>query len=574
MAHMYPPKLPESIRSEPRRAAECLLFDAFERLLDDDYRVFYSVAWLGKGNGGVAKQGEADFCLLHPRMGIVVLEVKGGEIIRDGSTGEWVSIDRKGVSHGIKDPGGQARRSMHALKDKILSLPGWKDRGLILGYAVSFPQCESGDTGLGPDLPREVVICSDDLRWLDKKVAAIFDFWNSSSGGRSALGPASCRRITELLSPTLSLRRTLAVDLREDQAEILSLTEQQVRAFEFLRGQRRAAIRGGAGTGKTMIALKHAQRLAEEGFRTLLTCFNRRLADVLRSAAGNAEGLSVDTFHSLCEERARRAGIELPDYSGGGAPREYFESQLPGAFEEALQKDGTERFDAIVVDEGQDFRKDWLALLELAQADGPEGAFYLFYDDTQGIFHRDFEAPSKLLDVPLDRNLRNSRQIHELAMKFKSGQAFEAGGPEGRPVELIDTSGEQSTVREISKLLHRLIREEKVAPCDIAILSGRSVEHCSLAGAGKIGAFTLTADQTKHPDRVLLESIFRFKGLERAVIILVDLSAAARRDAALPYVGITRAQSHLAIVDSPEFLDELRADATATRGDAKQVVLK
>ena len=51
--------------------------------------------------------GEADFVMIHPDHGVLVVEVKGGRIRT--SEGEWYSVDRHGAEHEIKNPFEQAR---------------------------------------------------------------------------------------------------------------------------------------------------------------------------------------------------------------------------------------------------------------------------------------------------------------------------------------------------------------------------------------------------------------------------------------------------------------------------------
>ncbi len=63
----------------------------------------------------------------------------------------------------------------------------------------------------------------------------------------------------------------LGAALAEDECRILALTEEQFSVLDTLARLRRVAVSGGAGTGKTLLALEKAKRLAGEGFETLLT---------------------------------------------------------------------------------------------------------------------------------------------------------------------------------------------------------------------------------------------------------------------------------------------------------------
>ncbi len=77
---------------------------------------------------------------------------------------------------------------------------------------------------------------------------------------------------------------------------------------DMLSFQRRATVCGCAGSGKTMLAMEKARRLAAEGFDVLLTCFNVQLANHLANRA--PDGVSVFHFHGLCEHLIKEAGIK------------------------------------------------------------------------------------------------------------------------------------------------------------------------------------------------------------------------------------------------------------------------
>jgi hypothetical protein len=164
MALMFPRPLPEETRRDAGRAAERLLYDFFERLLPATVRVFYRFAWLAKRRNAGARDGETDFLIAEPDRGLMVLEVKGGGIARDGQTGRWTSTSRTGDVYDIKDPVEQTRKAQYALRDKLASIPAWREARVRIVRAVAFPDCKDPGQPLAADLPREMTVYADDLR--------------------------------------------------------------------------------------------------------------------------------------------------------------------------------------------------------------------------------------------------------------------------------------------------------------------------------------------------------------------------------------------------------------------------
>ena len=95
MARMFPARL----RADTKSMAERKLYEVLRDNLADDYVVFHTVAWLARDTRGGAQDGEADFVIVHPDQGVLVVEVKGGNIRFDGTHGQLFSNDIP-----IKDP--------------------------------------------------------------------------------------------------------------------------------------------------------------------------------------------------------------------------------------------------------------------------------------------------------------------------------------------------------------------------------------------------------------------------------------------------------------------------------------
>jgi Nuclease-related domain/UvrD-like helicase C-terminal domain len=565
MAGMYPTPLPETVAKGDSREAERKVYDALATQLGPAYSVFYSVAWLAKSPGEDARDGEVDFVVVHPELGTLLLEVKGGTISRDGVSGRWTSIDRFGHVHQIHDPFDQVRRSKHALLGKLLEHPALRGSFIGLGHGVVFPDSANPHRPLGPDAPAEITLFADDLDRMAARIEAMFDFWGAETRGRMHPAPRFVETLTEMLAPTFHLRQLLGPVLAGEDRALLRLTEEQFGVLDLLARERRVAVSGGAGTGKTVLALEKARRLAAEGLEVLLTCFNRPLAEFLRRCCGQVDRLTIANFHHFCWQMAREAGVPLPDPAAGEQPPEFFDTTLPEALLTALERLPARRFDAIVVDEGQDFRESWWAPLELSLADRDRGILYVFHDDNQQVYRRLGSFPTGLVEIPLHDNLRNTRRIHAVTTKFYRGEPLRAKGPEGREVECVCAETQAAVVHEVSRILHRLVREEGVPAGDVAVLYGSSTDG-PLKRDDRIGSFWTTTDQVAEPQKVLLDSVRRFKGLERPVIVLTGIDhLPPDEENALLYVGSSRARVGLAVVAAAATLERLGLRATTVQ---------
>ena len=433
MATMHPRPLPASVRDDPRRSAEVRTYEALDTL-DDDFHVFYGVTWQSR-NGGRARDGEADFLVAHPDLGLLVLEVKGGRIAR-GPEG-WTSTDRTGTVHGIRDPGQQAQENHYLLLDKIREFPGWRHRPIRAGHGVVFPDC-AVDGALTLDLPREILMGHDDLVRMRKRIPEMYRHYNAMPGAQEGLGSDGVDLLIDTLGRTFTLRCPLGAALVEEERRILTLTQQQVDVLDMLSRLPRVMVRGAAGTGKTILAAEKARRLGKQGFRVLLTCFNRPLAAFLSNSLAGTPGVTIATFNTLCHDLAKEAGLPIEEnVQGQPQMAQYFRDEHPRLLLDALDRMPDRRFDAIVVDEAQDFQPHWWEPLLLSLADPTDGILYLFLDANQQIYSRPGGLPTGMVEVPLTKNLRNTQCIHRAALKHFRGEPVEAVGPEGREVERL-----------------------------------------------------------------------------------------------------------------------------------------
>lgn len=363
--------------------------------------------------------------------------------------------------------------------------------------------------------------------------------------------------LREVFARSFVVAPLISSQLADQEARRLVLTKDQIRVLDFLRSHRRVAVSGGAGTGKTVLALEKARRLASEGFRTLLTCYNRQLADHLSSLCAGTPNLDVMSFHQLCHrqvERANRAsGRDLVSEAKVTYPgKDLYEVQLPNALGYSLEV-LPDRYDAIVCDEGQDFREEFWVPLELLLTDYDSSPLYVFYDDNQNLYARAGTFPIRDEPFSLTTNCRNTAPIHEAAYKHYKGVPVSPPDIQGEDVQFDESPSRDPQAAKINARIVDLVARQGVAPGDITVLVADALHkaeyYAALRRLPLPKPATWLEEGVRGKSTVLIDTIQRFKGLESPIVILwgldtIDLSQ--RQE--LLYVGMSRAKSMLVIV--------------------------
>lgn len=522
---MWPAVLPQSVLADRYRAAEVKVWRRLREALGPDWTVFYSRPWLGVTRTGGERDGECDFVVAHPRRGFLAIEVKGGGISYDPSMEDWLSRDRDGFRHRISNPVEQAKKAKYELDRRLKASRGFPAaRNYRMRHGVIFPDALAPPGNLGVDKPRELFCCHDDLpriaQWIEQRLAG---------GDEEDFGRDGVVALERLLAFPFSLRAPLAASLSDDDQVIDTLTPQQFHILDAIQALPRVAVGGAAGAGKTIVACEDAARSAQQGLRTLLACVSEPLAEALRERMKGSE-VAVESFSALC----RRV-------SG----RPFTEAQGPQELHDAMLAAPAERFDAIVVDEAQDFRSHWWIALEAALRDVRLSRLHAYFDANQGVYG-DLSgelAGFQMAPIALTRNLRNTRTIHAAASRFYEGLPVTPDGPEGGEIQWIEDSNAIGAAIEEAR---RLLVQEKVDPRELAILT---VTESAVDGVRSALPKTASA--------AVVSTIAAFKGLERrAVVIAAEPSLADNR--ALAYVGLSRARAHLSVAGGTALLRWLR----------------
>jgi hypothetical protein len=550
--------------------AEAKVYRALRDKLPQDYVVFFQVGWILRREDEQAKDGETDFLICHPDFGYLCIEVKGGGIGFEATSGEWYSVDRHEQKHSINNPISQALKAKYSIRSKLNEHPRWRDLSLgnvLRGHAVLFPDVGDANALSRPDMPVALIGTARSLQEPKAWVDSIFAYWGNDAGNSVPIGRRGIAVVREVFARSFIVAPLVASRIAEQEARRLVLTNDQMRVLDFLRSHRRVAVSGGAGTGKTVLALEKARRLASEGFRTLLTCYNRQLADHLARQCVNTTNLDVTSFHQLCHRQVERAnqtsGRDLiaeakATYPGKGL----FEVQLPNAFAYSLEI-LPDRYDAIVCDEGQDFLEEFWVPLELLLSDYDQSPFYVFYDDNQNIYARAGTFPIREEPFTLTTNCRNTAPIHVAAYKHYKGVPVSPPDIDGDEVKFDESPGRDAQAAKINARIVDLIVRQGVSPSGITVLiadAPRKAEYyATLRRFPLPKPATWLEEGVQGNNTVLIDTIQRFKGLESPIVILwgLDTIDLTRSDELL-YVGMSRAKSLLVFVGRATTCDTLK----------------
>ena len=338
-----------------------------------------------------------------------------------------------------------------------------------------------------------------------------------------------------------------------EQASILRVT----------RLLNRVEVRGGAGSGKTVLALQQAKELARGGQgrksqRVALLCYSIGLAEHLRRQVAQWDRRHrpafVGTFHAF--------GQQWGAAEGDRTDSEFWEERLPAEMAElAAELPDKHKYDAVIVDEAQDFADSWWTPVLRSLRDEEQGGLYVYSDENQRIFARFGRPPVALVPLVLDHNLRNTQQIHDsfgtlgaqpdvLAGWPRSGRAVRGGHPGRR---------DRGRGRRRRSLLDAGWEPRNVALLTTGHRHPVQVERTDFHD--QEGYWSTYWD-----DDVFYGHVLGCKGLERRAVVLC-LNEDGSRDRARErlYVGMSRATDELVVVGDPETVRRVAGEDVARR---------
>jgi hypothetical protein len=549
MVNIIPVLSVEQIEEIPSRA-EQKVYKALVEQLPNDCLVVHSLEFI-KQTSRFKSHGdrEADFVIFSPRFGVLVVEVKGGGISYDNSINQWYSIDRNKDKHEIKNPVRQAKDAKYEIRSHLQQRLG--NKKLLLAHAVMFPDIENAAPLVSPNMPINIIGVNRNLIDLKKWVTEIFDYWAGEQPVHDALGENGIKVAEQIYGKQVSIRPSLRSAIEKEVQKQIELTNQQKNILRQLKRRKEAVVEGGAGTGKTVLALDQAQTLADQGLNVLFLCYNQRLGNALKIKSRHIDNLHSMGFHEFCSWRIRQVESNternLIEESRNIYPGDdLYDVLMPDALINSYEL-APIQYDVILIDEGQDFKPEYWLAIEMLRDQHEDTKLYIFQDSNQAIYTNSNDLPIDCEPLFLFDNCRNTKYIHNSAYQYYKGTEVYAPDLEGEPVRLIEKSSLGLQAKEIDNKISRLINTEIIDPEDIAIVVMGQFHEAQLLLENTKNSHLWAFKEFSPVSKVLVETEKRFKGLESKIIFLWIIDEEAINDKLL-YVSISRARFRLWVI--------------------------
>ena len=508
--------------------------------------------------------GELDFLVLVPGYGFFAIEVKHGHVKRE--QGMWVYTNRKGEkTKKPKSPFAQVSDSYHSVRNFLLgkvkkSNPGLYNRlsKIIWSTGVAFtsmeefvdfePEGESWQVLSRSGLNMPVI---NYLYALSKGEhhRSRYKGWYDPDTSRPT--KKDCEDVIKVLRGDFDISYNALNDILDTNQSIDEFTEEQFSVLDFARFNPKSLIQGGAGTGKTLLALEMLREKVQEEKSVALFCFNTQLGEKLHDTSLRIKDDELrsfcGTFHSYL---IKKTGLVAPEEKE--LKNKFFKEDLPLQFLIEFEEiNEEEKFDYLILDEAQDLiTLNYLEVFNLILKGGLSRGNWVMFGDfsDQSIYEND---PVKSLEIlrdysefsyfpPLKVNCRNLPKVSELNSQFTGVTYSRNYFSDNQGFCKVYYPVKNKRMDNLIEILDGL-KQEGIAFEEITLLSPKSKENSIVNNNEKIEHYISQG--------IEFSTIQSFKGLENSIIILYDFdeidSEQSRR---LLYVGISRAKQRVYLI--------------------------
>lgn len=535
-------------RGEESRA-EYDWYRAFRDQLDDSFSVFYSVNLYQVNSRNRVEKGEIDFLIFHENFGAILLEVKGGEVLF--STDQQALFTRNGLGMFHIDPVGQLSKCQRLLISKLRHHPAWHDDDFLrIRFAVGFTDAREivhGDFGL----PSEAVGTYSDIKDVRSFLLRVVGLDESDISNNVAANDSVTSRLRTTLGRDYAFLEDWRSRIEQIEASQRKSTVEQELCLELLASQTRVQILGAAGSGKTLLAMRKFQELVDSGLQVLFVVRNPMLATYLRNRLHGGEVLSLERLVIDLDRRAEEeSGVRLLGRTGQDLPSTSVETGDWANMIESAVSELHIWFDALIVDEVQDFSEGEIFALRAFLGGEPNAPVYLFGDNNQALDGRSIELHDFPPPYILNRNCRNPAPVFEISKRFYVGPERANLIKDGIPVKTM-VGGD---IRDQANWVYQTIND------DMVDLEKKIDDFVVLVGDIENSAYRSTLNEVfskKNEESPNIFSVRDYKGLEATIVYLWGIeSFHGVEQKEFLYVGVTRCTLALRVVTTSSLVFE------------------
>lgn len=560
--------IPSVISPDIKSTAEKHIFEWFRD--DPKTRNWIVLHSLGIANHNRVMHGETDFCVLAPYMGLFVLEVKGGRVRREN--GIWSFTDRYGnIGTKERGPFDQAWDGAFSIVNDIKSKLDASHlylENIFFGIGVMFPDVEYTTVGCDEE-QWQVFDCNDGANvydYIHRVFNGFCEKWQSLYGEEVPFNKLpsvdDIEYIASLLRGDFDKAVAISVQIKYAEEELIKLTNEQYRCIDQLDDNKRCLIEGGAGTGKTLLAVEEAKKAVANGLQVALFCYNKNLGNWLEKyfedLPDNLRPAYIGTFHRYMIKILKNAGIQLTFPQDETEQDKFYSENLPIKAGIVLAQLQNGKFDKIIVDEAQDLITDiYLDTFEKCLSGGLSRGRWTFLGDfsRQAIYNTHLsdtkmkemiEERTSFIRFRLTVNCRNTKTICDeisLVTDFKAPSNVWSI-VDGVPVQYLTYSTRSEAKAKLIDTIRTLMNNH-ISPKKISILSPVKREYSIISD---VNEYEIRDYKTYANNKLSFCTIQAFKGLENSVIILVDIESITDRQ--LMYVALSRARTVLYVIES------------------------
>lgn len=551
MPEYFPPTI-LSILNQQKFASEKKFFLSLLEQADNTVKIYSQCSFLKSTIEGNIIDGESDFIIVIPEKGILFLEVKGGIVGYKAKENQWLSKRRDDQkTYKIKDPVKQAKNSMFAIIEllKKQNIP-FEDKFLNLCYAVCLPDTPRplDPRPFGPDKPQEIFIFQEQLTNIQFEIEKILKWFQGNKVlqlDNKFINDLNSLIVGKDLPVKIPLKKSISLEEEE-----MKFSPAQSFYIKTLPQLNYVALKGGAGTGKTLLAIELIRQFALNN-KILFLCFNKPLARYIKFALKGTEGrIHIHNCHQWVSSLKRKYSIENKSLE----IQEELEEIASNLDNEA------DKYDVIIIDEAQDFDDEWFISIEQMLVD--KGKFYIFYDQQQSIFNKksQYFLNERFSQLELEENFRNTQEIFETFKNFNSQSNFISRGVLGAPPEFIKVKNYEQQFKWIGDKINYLRQHENVNLRETGVLLYDGLKTTNVKNLSKIIPNLTKAELSPadyvQPDQIMFDTVNRIKGLEIPIMFLTNFTSPLEQERL--YVSLSRAKHRLFIVGLESKINELK----------------